>query len=485
MSSTQALDQLSNRCTTNCQLAAGFLGKPAEIHHVGEREQRRTGRSPFIQAHPALMSKLKRPLLIAALGILVILLGGCHQRSKPRDGAAAVASPSSGSDGALLPATPTMMSGTLIPITDLKTDEALQINQPWTGDFDEISNRRFIRALVAANKTTYYADGAKLLGFAHDSLLEFEKTLRSISARGKIAPKIVIIPTSRDRLLPSLVAGYGDIAIGNLTITPEREKIVDFSDPVFDNVQELVVTGPLAPPISSIDDLSGKQALVRASSSYHESLKLLNEYFRREGKSPVTIRFADELLEDEDIIQLVDAGVIDITILDSHIAKFWSQLYDRAKVHEDLALRTGGHIAWAFRKNSSQFKGLINDFVRTHREGTLFGNILLKRYLGNPDRLKNPTSQAEMKRFREVVRFFHKYADKYGLPWLLVVAQAYQESGLDQSRRSPAGAIGIMQIKPDTAADPSVGIPNIYIAENNIHAGVKYMRFIIDQYYKD
>ncbi|MBO0720621.1 MAG: transglycosylase SLT domain-containing protein, partial [Blastocatellia bacterium] len=195
--------------------------------------------------------------------------------------------------------------------------------------------------------------------------------------------------------------------------------------------------------------------------------------------------FTDELFEDEDIIQEVDAGIIPITVIDSHIAKFWSQIYDRVSVHDDLWLQEGGRIAWAMRKNTPGFKRVINNFIRTHRVGTLFGNVMLKRYLGSADHLKNPIAQAEMQRFRDVVSFFRKYGDQYDLPWLLIAAMGYQESGLDQRKRSPAGAVGIMQVKPSTAADPNVGIPDIQDKENNIHAGVKYLRFIIDQFFAD
>ncbi|MGH9834168.1 MAG: transglycosylase SLT domain-containing protein [Blastocatellia bacterium] len=368
-------------------------------------------------------------------------------------------------------------------MTDLEHAELLRLNRPWKGDLDQINERRYLRALVAFNRTTYFIDHAEQRGIAYDSLVEFEKELRARAGQGVIAPKIMIIPTSRDRLLPALAAGYGDIAIGNLTITPERRKSVDFSDSVLDHVKELVVTGPSAPPIGALDDLSGKEVYVRPSSSYHESLVALNERFRREGKEPVVIRPADELLENEDLIQMVDAGIIGVTIIDDHIANFWTKLYDRAKAREDLVVRSGGQIAWALRRNTPELKSAVNEFVKTRRAGTMFGNLMLKRYLGDVEHLKNPTAEAEIGRFRELAGFFRKYAGQHDLPWLLVAAQGYQESRLDQSRRSAAGAVGVMQVRPATAAD--VGVPDISSAENNIRAGVKYLRFMIDQYFKD
>src|SRR5262245_46173541 len=412
-----------------------------------------------------------------AILALISALAGCRQQPKQESTAS-----SAGDSGAPAPAAE---NSDLVPVVDLDATEFQKIKTPWTGDFNELGDRRYIRALVVVNETSYFIDRGQQRGYAYESLAEFERSLRPKATIRHIATRITIIPTTRDRLLPALAAGYGEIAIGNLTITPEREKIVDFSDPLLDNVKELIVTGPSAPPISSLDDLSGKEVQVRASSSYHESLKLLNKRFHNSGKAPVKIRFADELLEDEDLMQMVDAGIYPITVIDSHIARFWGQIYDRVNVHEDLVLREGGRIAWAMRKNTPEFKRVINDFVSTRRAGTLFGNLMLQRYLGSADRLKNPIAEAEMQRFHDLVGLFRNYGNKYDIPWLLIAAQGYQESRLDQSKRSPAGAIGIMQVKPSTAADPNVGIRNIQYKENNIHAGVRYLRFVINQFFMD
>ena len=90
-----------------------------------------------------------------------------------------------------------------------------------------------------------------------------------------------------------------------------------------------------------------------------------------------------------------------------------------------------------------------------------------------------------MKRFNELTTLFKKYATKYDFDWLLLVAQGYQESGLDQSIRSPVGAIGVMQVMPSTAKDRSVAIRDIHLTEPNIHAGVKYLRFLVNEFFDE
>ena len=172
-------------------------------------------------------------------------------------------------------------------------------------------------------------------------------------------------------------------------------------------------------------------------------------------------------------------------VMDNHKAEFWDQIFDHIKVHPDIAVRSGGEIAWPFRKDSPKLKAVVNEFVKGHKKGTLFGNILLKRYLRDTRYVKNSVEQKELKKFEAMVALFEKYADQYDFDYLMISAQAYQESGLDQSKRSPAGAIGVMQMLPSTAADPNVGIPDIEKLDRNIHAGTKYLRFIVDRYFKD
>ena len=359
------------------------------------------------------------------------------------------------------------------------------VNKPWKGDFSGMAERRYIRALVVYSKSFYFLDKAQQRGITYDGLKQFEKFINEKLGNKKIKVKIIFIPVSRDKLLPGLVEGLGDIAVANLTVTPERQKLVDFSDPVLTGVRELVVSGPSSPKITSLDDLPGKEIHVRKSSSYYESLQKLNDRFQTEGKNSVKIVEANENLEDEDLLEMLNAGLIPLVVVDSHKAEFWAQIFDKITVHEDVAVSSEGSIGWAFRKNSPEFKAMVNKFVKQHKAGTTFGNILLKRYLKNFDHIKNSTSERELKKFRQTIDLFKKYSGQYQFDYLMVAAQAYQESQLDQSKISPAGAVGVMQLLPSTAADKNINIPDIHELENNIHAGTKYLRFISDRYFAD
>jgi len=366
----------------------------------------------------------------------------------------------------------------------LAIESVLKLDEKWTGDFDKMVEKHKIRALVPYSKTFYFLDQGHQRGLTYEKLKEFEKYLNDQLGTKTLEFQVVVIPTKRDRLLPDLLAGLGDIAAGNLTITPERQKLVDFSEPGYTGVDEIIVTGPASPPVKTLDDLSDKEIHVRKSSSYYDSLKRLDARLRKEGKKGVKIVPADEYLEDEDLLEMMNAGLIPMVVIDSHKGKFWSQIFKDLNLHQDIKVRTGGQIGWAIRKESPKLRKVVNDFMKTRKKGTLIGNILFKRYLENTKWVRNSLNDKEMQRFNETVKLFQIYANQYNFDWIMIAALAYQESRIDQSMRSPNGAIGVMQVLPTTARDKNVNIPNIHELENNIHAGVKYLRFIRDRYFE-
>ena len=358
------------------------------------------------------------------------------------------------------------------------------VSEPHLEDFDGMAERRLVRALVVRSRTFYFFDGAVQRGLTYEMLKAFEQFLNDKLNTGALKIGLLFVPVLRDQLLPALAAGYGDLAVANLTITPSRQELADFSIPVWRNVSEILVTGPAAPPIASVQDLSGKAVQVRASSSYHESLAALNERLRQQGAAPVDVQIADEHIEDEGLLEMVQAGLIPAIVVDSHKAEFWAQIFDDIVLREDIALRTGAEVAWAMRKNSPKLKALVNEFLADNREGSLLGNLLFTRYLKETDHLANALKSSEMRKFRATAHLFQRYADQYNFDWLMIMSQAYQESRLDNSLVSNAGAVGIMQLLPSTAADRNVNIPDIGDLENNIHAGNKYLRFIRDRYFE-
>ena len=371
----------------------------------------------------------------------------------------------------------------IVPLSS-ESNPLAKMTQPRLGDLDALIERRIIRILVAYNKTNFFLDGPRTRGATYELMSLFDKHLNKELKTRHLKVNMVFIPVTRDKLLPYLIQGRGDIAAASLTATSQREKEVDFTAPLYTKAKELIVTSPSAPKLSSLDGLSGKTVHVRKSSSYYQSLQKFNKKLKTAGKAPVKIQTVNEFLETEDILEMVNADLYQITVADDYLANFWKKIFKNLKVHENLALRSGGDIAWAIRKNSPQLKKALDQFVRQVEVGTKLGNIISRRYFENTRFARNALTEEDVKRFSRVVKYFKKYSTKYNFDWLMIAALAYQESGLDQSRRSPKGAVGVMQILPSTAAGPPINIPDIEKLDPNIHAGVKYLRFIYDRYFK-
>ncbi|MEI2296522.1 lytic transglycosylase F [Ensifer sp. MJa1] len=353
----------------------------------------------------------------------------------------------------------------------------------WTGDFDGMRERRLIRILVPFSKTIYFIDRGEQLGAAVETGNALADELNKGQKKEIDKIKVVYVPTSRDQLLPALAEGRGDIVAANLTITPARKEVVDFTDPLATGVKEILVTGPSAQPIAKLDDLGGKTVFARQSSSYFEHLGALNARLKASGKTGIDLRPIDENLEDEDLMEMVNAGLIPWCVVDDHKARIWARVFDRIVLNEDVTIAEEGEIAWAIRKGSPKLAATLNAFVKTHKVGTTFGNILKKRYYQNEKMVRAAYERSELEKYRTLRGFFETHAATYDFNMLLLAAQGYQESQLDQSKRSPRGAVGIMQLLPTTAADKSIAIRDVdKNADRNIEAGAKYMRYLINTY---
>jgi membrane-bound lytic murein transglycosylase MltF len=362
------------------------------------------------------------------------------------------------------------------PGADLKRIAPL-LSAESTADLDTMRRRGVIRVLVSFKKTEYFIVNGQQRGFEYELMEQYEKYLNKGDKKGQLRFDIVYIPVPFDSLLSNLVKGRGDVAAAGLTITPERREKVAFTTPYFEDVSEVVVTAKGDESIKSLDDLSGRIVYVLSGSSYVQHLTGLSEKFKKAGRPPVYVVESDPYLGTEDILELVNAGIVEVTV------RLWANVLPDIEVHEDIAVNTSGEIAWAVRKNNPKLLANLNDFLRTHRKGTKLGNVLFKRYYENTRWIQNPLSESSRKKLEQYHTLFQKYGAEYSFDWLLIAALAYQESRLNPKKKSSRGAVGIMQIKPSTAKDKNVGIKDVYKLENNVHAGVKYLAFLRDRYF--
>lgn len=349
-------------------------------------------------------------------------------------------------------------------------------------DLDEIlAKRRVIRVAVPYSRTLYFVDAARERGLVAEAMREFEREINKKLNTGKHPVVVVMLPMTRDKLLPAVSEGRADIAAGNITITQQRESLVAFSNPLYES-RELIFTGPAAPPLTTLDDLAGQQVAVKRGSSYFDSVQALSSRLAQQGKRPVVLKIMPEDLQTEDLLDMVDAGILPMTVVDEPVGKVWGPLLKNSALRADLVLREEGKIAWALNKQAPKLLALVNEFLSSAaKQGLIESKV--RSYISKGKKLKNNTASKELKRFTEILALFRKYGDRYHFDPLMLAAQGYQESGLNQNARSHVGAVGVMQIMPETGKELRVG--DISVTEPNIHAGAKYMDKLMTKYFAD
>ena len=349
----------------------------------------------------------------------------------------------------------------------------------YVGDLAVLEKKRVLRVLVAADLGFYYIEDGITKGIVADLLQHFNQDIR----KNYPSLHLQIIPVHRDNLIPYIVKGLGDLAVANITITPERKKQIAFSQPVLSNISEILINNKKHPPFTKVTDLSGQTIWVRKSSSYHQSLLKVNNKLRMQNLPLVSILFIDETLQDYELLELINLDLLNATVIDNHKIKIWKPILKNIRVNDSFVLRNNGQIAWAMRKDSPKLMALVNNYINTVKKGTLIGNMIYNRYLESHRWLNTLLDPNNIDKMENLSHIFFRYSKQYDFDYLMLMAQGFQESGLNQHKVSNMGAVGIMQVLPSTARDRNVDIPNIYTSTNNIHAGVKYMRYLQDQYF--
>jgi membrane-bound lytic murein transglycosylase MltF len=357
------------------------------------------------------------------------------------------------------------------------------VNKQW-GDIDSMIARRYIRVVVPYSLTYYYVDGTTRKGIAFDAMKSFERGLNKDMKFDPPRVGVVFIPVNRERIIPMVSEGYADIGVGGFETTSKWADQVDYTEPTLSGLRHIVVGNKLSPPLNSLADLADKEIYVRRGSDFETSLAMVNDSLMKAGYKSIRIRQIDPYFEIEDVLQVLDAGIIPYAVSYERMARLWSDVLDSLQLYPNVTLKENIDLHWVVRKNSPKFKARVDKFVAENHVGTRMGNIWYKRYM-TPQRLKHVQSAKSRKQFETLAALFRKYGGQYSLDWILLAAQGYQESRLDQKAVSPVGAVGIMQVMPFVAKSKQVNIPNIYTTENNIHAGAKVMRHLMDVYFKD
>lgn len=349
----------------------------------------------------------------------------------------------------------------------------------FTGDLPEIRSDGIVRVLTVYERNCFFVERGVEHGFEVEQMRAWVKGLNKDLEKDQLETQIVFIPLPLEQLLPALLAGHGDVVAANLTITSERQREVAFAEPYLTGVKEIVVSSNKAAPVTKVADLAGRRVFVTRSSSYADSLRDQSTRLVAAGAAPIEVVEVDATLQSEDLIELVNAGVIELTVCDGHIAKLWAPLFPDIRVHADVSVSPERSIAWAVRPTNPLLLASLSAFAIESGRGTTLGNVLFERYYVDTRWIRSPLEAGARERFDMLVELFRSQTEGTGFDWLQIAAQAFQESGLDPKAKSSAGALGLMQLTAATAKE--MGCLDRTEPTQNVAAGVKYMVWLRDK----
>ena len=361
-------------------------------------------------------------------------------------------------------------SGLLTAINTFLNKVNLAQHQPseTRDDLPGIQKRGILRILTRNNPATYFLWRGELMGFEYE-------LARHFADQHKLRVEIVVPPT-REELIPWLLEGKGDVIAASMTISEQRrQQGVEFSRPYL-TASEIVVTRAKESEkdLGSIEDLEGRTVIIRRSSAYWNTPKQLQD----QGIG-VKIQAAPEELETEELIAKVAKGEYDLTIADSHILDI--ELTWRKDIRAAFPLGEPQPLGWAVRPSNPKLLHTLNQYMKKEYRG-LFYNMTLKKYFKDARTIHQrvdtrTTHTGELSPYDKIVQ---SQAKHYGFDWRLIVAQMYQESRFNPKARSWAGAEGLIQVLPRTAR--SLGFQDVTTPKKGIHAGVKYLNWVRERF---
>lgn len=360
-----------------------------------------------------------------------------------------------------------------------------RISEPHFDDLPGISKRRTLRVLTTYDIPNYFISQGKGFGFEYSLLRDYERFLNQQQPSQSPGIVVAFFPIPQNKLIQSLKAGLGDVVAAGRSVVDTPPNGIEYTDPYLEDIQEMLVAHKNAPPIKTLADLSGRQVFTRQVPSHLDTLAQLNERLSALDLPPIQVVLADTFLRQIDVLEMLNAGIAQLGIIQNHSRDLWLDLFPNLRAFDITIAHTKRKLAWIVRRDSPKLKASLNAFLKKHKKGTLHGNIYFTRYFKNTQWIVNPLNANDRVRFSRYTPLFKKYGHQYDFDWMMIAAIAYQESRLNPLRRSPAGAIGLMQVLPTTARSPKVGIKNPQWLENNVHAGTKYLAILRSNHFGD
>ncbi|KMN20142.1 transglycosylase SLT domain-containing protein [Pseudomonas weihenstephanensis] len=351
----------------------------------------------------------------------------------------------------------------------------LQAGQPsQVRDLAQIRSSQVLRVLVNQSRNSSGQVQGESVGVEYHRLRAFERYLNGHARDGQEIT-LKIIPKAKDQLLGALLRGEGDLMAPGELLDVKPTHAVTPSDPIIERVPLMLVGVKGERRYTRLEQLSGRTVALTTGSAAGEALNVINQKLALRKLPPVNIEWVDPTLAVEDVLEMVQAGIYHLTLVEQPIAERWAKLMPKLRFDRKVLVSEPGAMRWYVRRDASMLRASVDRFLTTYTVPA-DQNVAFERVYRRLYRVHYPLARADRQKLEKLRPVLQKHAQQQGMDWLNLAALAFKESTLNPNAKGSGGATGLLQITPSAAQ--RVGVNNIQNVEGNVQAGAKYLAMI-------
>ncbi|WP_081951599.1 transglycosylase SLT domain-containing protein [Pseudomonas cremoricolorata] len=341
-------------------------------------------------------------------------------------------------------------------------------------DFPQISSAKVLRVLVNQSRNSSGEVKGEPVGIEYHRVRALEHYLNArLGEKHRLQVKLV--PKAKGQLPGALLRGEGDIAAPGELFDPALVHQLVASDPVVDRVSLVLVGRKGARSVARAEQLSGRTVALISASAAGVAIEAVNRQLALRKRAPIKIEWVDPTLAVEDVLEMVQAGIYPLTVVERPIAERWQRVMPKLRLDTRVKLGEPQAVRWYVRRDAPVLEQTLNRFLATYRapenQNAAFERIYRRQY-----RVHNPLARQERQRLEAVRSVLQRHGEAQSIDWLNLAALAYKESTLNPQARGGGGAHGLMQITPSAAQ--RVGVNNTATVDGNVQAGARYLALI-------
>lgn len=341
-------------------------------------------------------------------------------------------------------------------------------------DLTQIRGSKVLRVLVNQSRNSSGQVRGEAIGAEYHRLHAFENYLNGFAAKGQPI-KLKIIPRAKEQLLGALQRGEGDLVAPGELMQLRPSASVTTSGPVVANVPFVLVASKGGRRYARVEQLAGKTLALASGSAAGLAVEQLNTQLAARKLAPIKVEWVDPSLAVEDVMEMVQAGIYPMTVMELPIAERWAKVMPKLRVERRVAFSAPGSMSWYVRRDAPLLSASVDRFLASYKAPADIDAAFVKVYRGLY-KVHYPLARADRQRLEQLRPVLQRHARQQNMDWLNLAALAFKESQLDPTAKGASGATGLLQITPSAAR--RVGVGNIQQLDNNVQAGARYLALI-------